>query len=163
MPTQRFILCLTRSKIEREKLIIRVGEYDFNLDAAEEEQPHQDRHIHDVRIHPFYRTDVVFNDMALLITDDLFNLTSHVSPICLPFLNTKFDDPKVYDPTKCIATGWGKEVHGKCNKAYEYRKTLPWYFMRRALNLKYSNTYFYRYCSRIRGKFQETLVPIKTL
>ena len=82
------------------------------MDSAQEEQPHQERKVIDIRIHPFYRVDVVFNDMALLVTDDAFKFESHVSPLCLPFLNSTFVDAKTYDPTKCIATGWGKETHG---------------------------------------------------
>lgn len=113
--------------VEKEKLIIRGGEYDVHLESSMEQAPHQDRHVNDIIIHPFYHPDVLFNDMALLVVKEQFTLKPHIAPACVPLPDTKFADPSVYDPDKCVATGWGKDLHG-------------WYicFHRKVFNCKYT-------------------------
>ncbi|CAG2061339.1 unnamed protein product, partial [Timema podura] len=103
--------------------------------------PHQDRRVAKVIVHPDYYKGTLFNDIALVILDEPFQLDIHIGTICLP-------DPSVnFDNSRCIATGWGKNSfdisgkwqttlkkvelpivpHAKCEKALQNTRLSPYF------------------------------------
>jgi len=85
-------------------LKVRAGEWDTQTEN--EPYIHQDRNIVNIEVHPEYFAGALFNDVALLYTDQIFNLAPHVDTICLPYPGENFD----YE--NCFATGWGKDKFG---------------------------------------------------
>jgi len=85
-------------------LKVRAGEWDTQNET--EPYIHQDRTIVNIEVHPEYFAGALFNDVALLYTDQIFNLAPHVDTICLPYPGENFD----YE--NCFATGWGKDEFG---------------------------------------------------
>lgn len=90
-------------------LRVRVGEYNTHQGAAEP-LIHQDRSVSRISIHTNYNNKVLFNDIALIRVTDDFNLASHISPICTGFTNSLYADPNSYNPSQCLATGWGRNA-----------------------------------------------------
>ncbi|KAJ3666931.1 hypothetical protein Zmor_002353 [Zophobas morio] len=60
----------------------------------------QERKIIEKVVHPEYRADAFYNDIALLKLDKPVEINSYVRPACL---NTNFDIPV----SQVVATGWG--------------------------------------------------------
>lgn len=100
-------------------LRVRVGEYNTHQGATEP-LIHQDRTVSRITIHNNYNNRVLFNDLALIRVSEDFNLASHISPICAGFVNQIYADPNSYNPSQCLATGWGKNAFREGN----YQTTL---------------------------------------
>lgn len=90
------------------KFKIRAGEWDTQ--TTKELYPHQDREVKSIVIHPEFYAGALFNDIAILFLDSPVDLAVNVNPLCLPPAGT------VPDHSKCIASGWGKDVFGKEGK-----------------------------------------------
>ncbi|XP_055372218.1 phenoloxidase-activating factor 2-like [Condylostylus longicornis] len=90
------------------ELIARAGEWDTQTN--DEIYKEQDRYINEIIVHEKFIIDTYFNDIALLITVDQFNLGVDVNTICLPPKEINFDN------ARCFATGWGKDQFGKEGK-----------------------------------------------
>ncbi|XP_060869424.1 inactive CLIP domain-containing serine protease A8-like isoform X2 [Metopolophium dirhodum] len=83
-------------------LIVRAGEWD--LKTEKEIYPHQDRRVSKIVTHPDYSKKGIYNDVALIFTDNSFSLQENIQPICLPSTNDIFINDK------CYSGGWGKTV-----------------------------------------------------
>jgi len=86
------------------ELKIRCGEWDTQNET--EPYPHQDRKVANLEIHPLFEPKNLFNDFALLFTQEDFVLASHIDTVCLPNID------EVFDNERCFATGWGKDQFG---------------------------------------------------
>lgn len=87
---------------------IRAGEWDTQ--TKKELYPHQDREVKKVIVHPHFYAGALFNDIAFLILNEPVDIAENVDVICLPPADA------VVDQTKCLASGWGKDVFGKEGK-----------------------------------------------
>jgi len=83
-------------------LVVRAGEWD--LKTEKEILDHQDRRVSKIVTHPDYSANGIYNDVALIFTDNSFSLQDNIQPICLPSTNDIFVDDK------CYSSGWGKTV-----------------------------------------------------
>ncbi|XP_055372214.1 phenoloxidase-activating factor 2-like [Condylostylus longicornis] len=88
-------------------LMVKAGEYDL----LEEEEIYkvQDRLVSEIIVHEKYSRLTQKHDIALLITKEPFKLARHVNTVCLPPLNTNFQDKL------CFANGWGTTQYGSSN------------------------------------------------
>ncbi|XP_075222582.1 phenoloxidase-activating factor 2-like [Lycorma delicatula] len=86
-------------------LMVRAGEWDTQ--TKNEIFPHVNQRVKQVIIHENFNRENLKNDIALLILPKPFNLTKHISTVCLPYQ----DD--VPNEAYCTASGWGKDVFGK--------------------------------------------------
>lgn len=99
---------------------VRVGDYNIAVEnGADEPKPHQERSISAIIQHKNFDSVRFYNDFALLVVSERFELDSHITPICIPSVNSelKLDTLKV-DKSRCIATGWGKHVFGRSRADY---------------------------------------------
>ncbi|KAK7582251.1 hypothetical protein V9T40_013696 [Parthenolecanium corni] len=103
-------------KIDKESLIIRVGEHDTYLPSNLEKAPHEDGYVADIYIPNNYRADVAFNDLAIIKVKEPFQFRENVVPICSPLSSPEYGSPDIYDPHRCLATGWGKDAYSKSAK-----------------------------------------------
>ncbi|KAK9878969.1 hypothetical protein WA026_003788 [Henosepilachna vigintioctopunctata] len=85
--------------------MIRAGEWDSLSDK--EIYPHQDRLVKQIIIHPQYNSSVLYNDIALLVLESPVEIAENINVICLPLQDAD------YDNSRCLTTGWGKDVFGK--------------------------------------------------
>jgi len=102
------ILLIKTFQINRKdpkSLKVRLGEWDTS--KADELVPHQDVPVIDSVIHEGFYADAVHNDFALLYLAEPANLGGHIDTICLP------TPEQLFDPTKCLVAGWGKDKFGK--------------------------------------------------
>ena len=91
--------------MDQRRLKVRGGEW--NTRSTAEPTPHQDRNVRGVIIHPQYASGPLFNDIALVILNEPFNISENVDTICIPVQDANFDG------SRCYATGWGKDSFGK--------------------------------------------------
>lgn len=90
---------------EASLLTVRAGEWDTQ--TTNEPLPHQDRRVAVALTHPKFQKGPLFNNYALLILEKPVELADNIEVACLP------DPREVFDFSKCIATGWGKDQFGK--------------------------------------------------
>lgn len=88
-------------------LKIRAGEWDTQ--TRNEIYPHQDRNVQTVIVHEKYHAGTLYNDFAILILTEPVDFAENVDLVCLP------DVTDVFDRSKCVTTGWGKDKYGECN------------------------------------------------
>ncbi|CAB0041732.1 unnamed protein product [Trichogramma brassicae] len=86
-------------------LKIRAGEWDTQ--TKNEIFPHQDRRVRQVIVHESYHAGALYNDVALLHLEEPVVIGDHVDILCLPASQA------VINPTRCFASGWGKDIFGK--------------------------------------------------
>lgn len=90
---------------------IRVGEHILGNAGT---KPYQDRSIVAIIQNKQFDSVHFHNDFALLVVSEPFQLDSHVTPICIPTVNSEFELEKIkLDTSQCVVTGWGKTVFGK--------------------------------------------------
>lgn len=102
---------------------IRAGEW--NWEETNEAIGHQDRFIKKIIIHPDFQEQTLWNDIALIILNEPFELSENVGVICLPVTNTKIynlnlkhskaphlnsitENSDYYSVKNCVASGWGR-------------------------------------------------------
>lgn len=85
---------------------IRAGEWD--TETKDERLPHQDRRVQDIIAHEQHIPGVLFYDFAILILSEPVELAENVDIVCLP------DQDFVFDGSRCLASGWGKDKCGTC-------------------------------------------------
>ncbi|XP_061515729.1 phenoloxidase-activating factor 2 [Anopheles gambiae] len=85
-------------------LKVRLGEWDTR--SWKEPFPHQDRRVVEIAFHEQFFAPAALNNVALLFLDKPVELMETVNTICLPPANYTFD------PVRCVASGWGKDVFG---------------------------------------------------
>lgn len=98
--------CVSRRKAH--ELIVRAGEWDTQ--TINEILPHIDQKVKDIIVHEQYNKGTLYNDVALLFTEERFEWAENIRPICLPGSEINFDHER------CIATGWGKDKFGRDGK-----------------------------------------------
>ncbi|XP_045464491.1 phenoloxidase-activating factor 2-like [Harmonia axyridis] len=96
-------------------LEVRAGEWDWQM--PNENPPHQNRFVKMIIIHNKYIPSTVQNDIAMLVTDEPFDLTYTVGVVCIPFPNTQYRD------TTCTASGWGESSYYGGGEQTILRKT----------------------------------------
>jgi len=97
-------------------LKVRLGEWDTS--KADELAPHQDVPVIDSVIHEGFYADAVHNDFALLYLAEPANLGVHIDTICLP------TPEQLFDQTKCLVAGWGKDNFGTGGRFQQVLKKL---------------------------------------
>ncbi|KAK7790352.1 hypothetical protein R5R35_003852 [Gryllus longicercus] len=93
------------ASVRSDRLWVRLGEWDTQTNN--EPLPLQDRRVVKVTLHPDFRDDVLYNDVALLTLEKPAELADHVDVVCVP------PQDSGYDGSRCFASGWGKHVFGK--------------------------------------------------
>lgn len=91
--------------MQPQELKIRAGEWDTQTNN--EIYPHQDRDVETVVVHKAFYSGALYNNYAILILKTPVEYAENVDVVCLPEINTNFDE------SKCIASGWGKDLFGK--------------------------------------------------
>ncbi|XP_071443169.1 phenoloxidase-activating factor 2-like [Hetaerina americana] len=92
-----------------ETLNVRVGEWDSQ--TSKEIFRHQDRDVSEILVHPDFRKETLYNDVALLVLSESVYPAKHIGFACLP------PQGQVTPPnTRCLASGWGKDAFGKEGK-----------------------------------------------
>ena len=88
----------------RNRLVVRVGEFDLNYDT---DAAHQDLLVDRIIVHPEYVHRRKHHDIALLHLNRRVRLGGHVRPVCLP--------PRGADLTgsKASVAGWGHTEFGE--------------------------------------------------
>uniref|UniRef100_A0A8C1R7S8 chymotrypsin n=1 Tax=Cyprinus carpio TaxID=7962 RepID=A0A8C1R7S8_CYPCA len=79
----------------------------------------QVKKIAKVITHPIYNTQTDYNDIALLKLSSAVEMTSRISPICLPSSLTN-----ILPGTRCVTTGWGV-TENDLNPRFLQQATLP--------------------------------------
>lgn len=87
------------------ELKIRAGEWDTQ--TKNELFSHQDRQVSQVIIHEGYYAGALYNDIALLVLESPVDPAENIDTVCLP------QQGEIIDRTRCIASGWGKDVFGE--------------------------------------------------
>jgi len=89
--------------IHAHDLKIRLG--DWQVNAFSEPLPYQDIDVSGVYVHPQFRKDNVWNNIAISELKQKVNFEYNINTICLP--------GEGYNPfaagTRCIVAGWGKD------------------------------------------------------
>ena len=86
-------------------IFVRCGDWDVVNDH--EPRAHQDRSVLAIEVKYLYRPPSSTHDnIALLFTEQEFDLDGHIDTICLP------QPEDVFDNQVCFATGWGKDRFG---------------------------------------------------
>ncbi|XP_075223308.1 phenoloxidase-activating factor 2-like [Lycorma delicatula] len=92
--------------VEPSTLFARAGEWDTQ--TTNELYPHQQKRVKEIIIHEGYNSAALFNDIALILLEEPFQLDENVDTICLP----KNPDDVPFSPN-CFASGWGKDKFEK--------------------------------------------------
>ena len=87
-----------------DKLLVRCG--DWESQAELEDLPHQEQDVEAIQIHPCFNVDNHHNNFAILFLKSPFQITSHISPVCLPKPGV------VLGEQNCVSNGWGKDKFG---------------------------------------------------
>lgn len=97
-------------------LRIRAGVHDMNGDTNDQ-LPHQERTVKQIRIHGNYSSKILHNDIALLSLNEPFHYEYHIGHVCAPLEGTSYISlaPESYNPQRCLVAGWGKNSHGNCS------------------------------------------------
>lgn len=74
------------------------------MKTEKEVLPHQDRRVSKIVTHPEYYSGALYNDVALIFTEEPFKIQENIKIICLPHEDDIFTD------TYCYSSGWGKTV-----------------------------------------------------
>lgn len=98
-----------------ENLIVRAGEHNI-LDPLNDGK-RQERNVSQKIVHGDLYVKAFINDIALLVIDRPFQLTSAVNTICIPPQSVRNDD----DGMMCATSGWGKNAAGRRG---QYQATL---------------------------------------
>jgi hypothetical protein len=61
---------------------VRCGEW--NTQNEDEPEPHQERQVQDIKIHPGFDIANHHNNFGLLFMEGEFEMAPHIYPICLP-------------------------------------------------------------------------------
>ncbi|VVC36427.1 Hypothetical protein CINCED_3A025618 [Cinara cedri] len=86
-------------------LKVRLGEWDIYKNV--EPQPHVERSIVSITVHPEYSSWNMHNDIAVITMSETVMVTGHVSPVCLPPRPPNAVSPRQW--TGCRVSGWGTE------------------------------------------------------
>lgn len=98
-----------------ENLIVRAGEHNI-LDPLNDGK-RQERNVSQKIVHGDLYVKAFINDIALLVIDRPFQLTSVVNTVCIPPQSVRNDD----DGMMCASSGWGKNAAGRRG---QYQATL---------------------------------------
>ena len=71
---------------------------------------YKDRDVARIITHPAFESKRIWNDVGVLFVQQDFDVTDHISPVCIP---SNPDDDGDYMSENCVATGWGRNKYGK--------------------------------------------------
>nr|AAP49428.1 venom protein Vn50 [Cotesia rubecula] len=91
-------------ELNSSNLLVRAGEWDTQTQS--EPLPHQDRSVSRIIRHLEFQTRTGQYDLAILILSEAMEQAENVDIVCLPNKN------EIFDNTRCVASGWGKNVFG---------------------------------------------------
>lgn len=97
--------------VESQKLLVRAG-----ASKSSNESSNRVMNVQKFVIHEEFSREKFRNDVALLILQAEFELSSAISTVCLPPPNAGLFG------LECVATGWGKRKFGELNKQNSLRK-----------------------------------------
>lgn len=83
---------------------MRAGEWDTQTDK--ERLPYQERDVVNIIPHAEFNPQTLYNDVALVILQSLFDEAENIGTVCLPPPN------QIISSRNCFASGWGKNVFG---------------------------------------------------
>lgn len=91
---------------QADKLRVVAGEWDAAVEL--EPQPHQERSVIELVLHPNYTQMPLVHNIAMLLVDQAspFRLSPNVQPICLP------PPQMVYNYSQCYVSGWQRRDFG---------------------------------------------------
>jgi len=86
---------------------VRLGEWDIYKTV--EPEPHVERSVARVVVHPEYSPTNMHNDVAVITLSETVPVNGYVSPVCLPPGSSDADVvvPRLW--TRCRVSGWGTE------------------------------------------------------
>jgi len=96
--------CVNDTKSLENRIVVRCGEWDTQ--SEEEILPYQEIDVEKIQIHPDFNVDNHHNNFAVLFLKSPFELTDHISPVCLP------KPGEVLSEQNCVSHGWGKDKFG---------------------------------------------------
>ena len=71
---------------------------------------YKDRDVAMIVTHPAFESKRIWNDVGVLFVQQDFEVTDHISPVCIP---SNPDDDDKHMSENCVATGWGRNKYGK--------------------------------------------------
>ncbi|KAK4882792.1 hypothetical protein RN001_006111 [Aquatica leii] len=86
-------------------LKVRAGEWDTQTER--ERYVYQERDVDHIIVHEGFKSNNLYNDVALVILNKPFDKALHIGTICLPRQGT------VFNSRNCFASGWGKDIFGQ--------------------------------------------------
>ena len=99
------------------EITVRCGEWNIANITNDTSLKPQSIEAETVIIHPEFDKEINYNDLAIIILKDSFDMTAgHIRPICLPTKNGSD-----IDMNNCFAFGWGRDRFGRKG---EYATTL---------------------------------------
>lgn len=102
--------CVAKFAYEKRQLRVRLGEWDTQ--TTKEFIAHEDYDAIDMIIHPQFKNQSLWNDIALIKLDRKVQFKPNIDTACLPAPGD------VFDGQQCVTTGWGKnayrELHECC-------------------------------------------------
>lgn len=99
--------CIFISSDNQASMVIRLGEWDTQ--NTDEFMPHEDYGVAEIKIHPMYKKNNLFNDIAVVKLNKDVKFKPNIDTACLP----KDDDD--FTGKECVATGWGTDAYSKFN------------------------------------------------
>jgi len=103
-------------KFQKNRLVVRVGEFDLNYDT---DAAHQDLLVDRIHMHPRYRHRQKHHDIALLHLTRRVRLSPLVGPVCLPLRGVDLTG------TSATVAGWGHTEFGGEQSAVLQEVELP--------------------------------------
>lgn len=76
-----------------------MGEYDVSSET--EAYPYEEYSVNSIRIHNSYQNDTLINDISVLTLTQIVRNKPHISPVCIPTSEERFDSGS------CVVSGWG--------------------------------------------------------
>ncbi|XP_054724976.1 phenoloxidase-activating factor 2-like [Uloborus diversus] len=95
--------CVDKFLDKKANVVVRLGEWDTQ--NTEEFLPHEDFEVAQIIIHPEYRSNNLFNDIAILKLKTKVVFKPHIDTACLPKDNDNFTGQQ------CVVTGWGTDAY----------------------------------------------------
>ncbi|GFQ93913.1 dnaJ homolog subfamily C member 13 [Trichonephila clavata] len=95
--------CVDKFLDNKQSMVVRLGEWDTQ--NTDEFMPHEDYGVDEIMIHPQYRSNNLFNDIAVVRLDRQVVFKPHIDTACLP------QDDDDFTGQECVATGWGTDAY----------------------------------------------------
>ncbi|KAG8201919.1 hypothetical protein JTE90_027396 [Oedothorax gibbosus] len=95
--------CVDKFVDNQASMVIRLGEWDTQ--NTDEFMPHEDYGVEEIKIHPSYKKNNLFNDIAVVRLNKDVKFKPNIDTACLP------QDDDDFTGQECVATGWGTDAY----------------------------------------------------